>query len=79
MTTVSPSGVPAFGGAFTGTSNVGFGLSGSGREVRLGWRLTPAVPASPEFEVSLDATRSERTNDDVHPEHGVMLRGAMRW
>ena len=73
-------GVPAFGGAFTGTPNVGFGLSGSGaRDWRLGWRLTSAVPGDPGFEVSLDATRTEPANDDAEPEHGVMLRGALRW
>ena len=43
-------GMPAFGGRFTGTPNVGFGASdGGGREVRIGWRLTPAVPGYPGF------------------------------
>ena len=67
------------GGGFTGTPNVGFGLSDTAREVRLGWRLTPAGPAGPGFEVSLDATRSESAGGDTEPEHGIMLRGAMRW
>lgn len=71
--------MPAFGGGFTGTPNVGFGLSDNAREVWLGWRLTPAVPAGPGFEVSLDATRSESATDDTEPRHGVMLRGAMHW
>ena len=66
------------GGGFTGTPNVGFGLSDGGlRDWRLGWRLAPAVSGDTGFEVSLDATRREAANDD--PEHGVMLRGAMRW
>ena len=72
-------GLPAFGGGFTGTPNVGFGLSDTAREVRLGWRLTPAVPAGPGFEVSLDATRSENATGDTEPQHGIMLRSAMRW
>ena len=73
-------GLPAFGGAFTGTPNVGFGLSdGGARDWRLGWRLTSAVPGDPGFEVSLDATRTEPANDDAEPAHGVMLRGALRW
>ena len=35
-------GLPVFGGGFTGTPNVGFGLSVGARDYRLGWRLTPA-------------------------------------
>ena len=73
-------GWPAFGGAFTGTPNVGFGLSdGGARDWRIGWRLTSAVPGDPGFEVSLDATRTEPANDGAAPEHGVMLRGTVRW
>ena len=77
-------GLPAFGGAFTGTPNVGFGLSGGGaRDWRLGWRLTSAIRGAPGFEVSLDATRSEPANDPGSgagaPEHGVTLRGTIRW
>ena len=72
-------GLPAFGGAFTGTPNVGLGLSETARDWRIGWRLTSAIAGDPGFEVSLDATRSEPVNDDARPEHGVMLRGALRW
>ena len=71
-------GLPVFGGGFTGTPNVGFGVSDRGaRDYRLGWRLTPAASGGTGFEVSLDATRREAANDDA--EHGVMLRGRMRW
>jgi len=70
-------GLPAFGGGFTGTPNLGFGLSDASREVRLGWRLAPARGAG--FELSLDATRSEAASDGAQPEHGIMLRGALRW
>ena len=73
-------GLPAFGGAFTSTPNVGFGLSdGGARDWRLGWRLTSAIAGDPGFEVSLDATRSEPVNDDAELEHGVMLRAGIRW
>ena len=66
-----------FGGAFTGTPNVGFGLSDAARDYRLGWRLTPAASGAPGFEVNLDATRHEAANDDA--EHGAMLRTTVRW
>ena len=71
-------GLPVLGGGFTGTPNVGFGLSdGGARDWRIGWRLTPAGAGG--FEMNLDATRSEPANDADPPVHGVMLRGAMRW
>ena len=71
-------GLPAFGGGFTGTPNVGFGLSSDGaRDWRLGWRLTPARPGASGFEVTLDATRRESANADA--EHGVTLRGGFHW
>ena len=70
-------GLAAFGGAFTGTPNIGFGLSDNARDYRLGWRLTSAVPGDPGFEVSLDATRREAANENA--EHGAMLRAVIRW
>ena len=70
-------GVAMFGGGFTATPNVGFGLSDGGlRDYRLGWRLTPAAANETGVEVSLDAMRRE-TGDDA--DHSLMLRGAMRW
>ena len=71
-------GMALFGDRFTGTPNLGVALSDGARAYRLGWRLTSAVPNDPGFEIGLDATRSESANDN-EPEHGVMLRGAIRW
>ena len=71
-------GIPAFGGAFTGTPNVGFGLSDTARDYRVGWRLTQTMPGTAGVEVSLDATRTESAGAEA-PQHGVMLRGALRW
>ena len=70
-------GLGLFGGRFTGTPNVGFGLSDTAREVRVGWRLT--APGDPGFAVHLDATRREAANGNEPSEHGVLLRGAIRW
>ena len=70
-------GLPAFGGGFTGTPNLGIGLSDTARDYRLGWRLTPARNGAPGFEVGLDATRREAANTDAV--HGLMLRGTVRW
>ena len=72
-------GLPAFGGRFTGTPNVGFGASdGGGRDYRVGWRLTPAVPGYAGFRVDLDATRRESAGTGA-PAHGAMLTGVFRW
>ena len=50
-------GLAAFGGRFTGTPNLGFGLSGTSCDWRIGWRPTSAVPGDLGFEVSLNATQ----------------------
>ena len=75
-------GLGLFGDRFTGTPNLGLGFSESAREVRIGWRLTSVVRGDPGFEVNLDATRREAVGGagaGVSAEHGVMLRGAIRW
>ena len=72
-------GLALFGGRFTGTPNAGLGLADGGlRDYRVGWRLSSAAPGGPGLEVNLDAVRREAAND-AEPEHGVMLRGALRW
>ena len=73
-------GLPLFGGRYTGTPNAGLGLAdGGARDWRLGWRLTSAVPGNAGFEWSLDALRREAAGGATPPDHGLMLRGAMRW
>ena len=64
------------GGGFTGTPNLGLGLSDGAREYRIGWRLTPAR-GDAGFQVSLDAMRRGSANGNgagAEPEHGVLLR-----
>ena len=70
-------GIAMFSGGFTGTPHLGVGLSDTGRDYRLGWRLTSARRGDPGFEINLDATRSEAANADA--EHGIALRGVIRW
>ena len=70
-------GIPAFGGALTATPHLGFGLTDTGRDYRLGWRLKSARKGTPRFEIGLEATRREAAGDDA--EHALMLRGAIRW
>ena len=72
-------GLGLFGDRFTGTPTVGFGLSDTAREVRLGWRLTSSLPGDAEFEVNLDASRREAASGNEPAEHRVMLSGTIRW
>ena len=63
------------GGLGVVTPWAGLGLAGEGeRSLRAGarWKLGPDVS------LGLEATRREAANDDA-PEHGLMLRGSVRW
>ena len=70
-------GIAMFDGGFTGTPNLGVGFSETARDYRVGWRLTSARKGDPGFRIDLDATRREAANADA--EHGLMLRGTIRW
>ena len=57
-----------------------FGMSDGGvRDYWIGLRLDSAVKGDPGFEINLDATRRESDSGNEAPEHGVMLRSAIRW
>ena len=72
-------GVALFAGRFTGTPHAGLGLSDTAREVRMGWRLSPARQSAGGFELSLDAARREAANDDGPPEHRIGVGLTARW
>ena len=71
-------GLAVFGDRFTGTPEIGFWLSDSGRDYSLGWRLTREGRDAGSFEFSLEATRRESANDN-DPEHGIGFRLTARW
>ena len=67
----------AVAGGFTGTPNVGFGVSDAAREVRMGWRLTPAAGG---FELNLDAVRRESAGGaDPDTEHRIGVGVTATW
>ena len=72
-------GMALFGGSFTATPELGFGLSEAGRDWRLGWTLGLPETKRVSFYLGLEATRWEPANDDAVPEHRVDLTVAMRW
>ena len=66
-------GFLAFGDRFTLTPELGLGLYDSGRDYRIGWRLTHLVKTGA-FDLSFDVTRRESINNDgTAPDHGVQL------
>ena len=75
-------GLPAFGGRFTWTPQVGLGLSQSDREVNLGWQLMRSGSRTPNggsIELTVEARRRESANDDTAPEHEIGLKLRMRF
>ena len=74
-------GLPAFGGRFTWTPEAYIGLSDTGRDYSLGWRLVRggSGDGGGSFEISFEARRSESVNDDTQPVHEVGLRFVARF
>ena len=74
-------GLSAFGDRFTWTPEVGVGLSDTGRDYSLDWRLVRGGFGGNggSFELSFEARRRESANDDTPPEHEVGLRLSARW
>ena len=62
-------GLGVFDDRWTATPKLGLGLSDTGRELRLGWRLTERVAAGLAFELGVEATRRE--DGAANPEHGL--------
>ena len=76
-------GLSAFGDRFTWTPEAGFGLSDTGRDYSLGWRLVRRSSAGDigSLELAVEATRRESDNLDsgTGAEHTVGLRLTARW
>ena len=74
-------GLSAFGDRFTWTPEAGIGLSDTGRDYSLGWRLVRRGSGSDggALELSLEARRRESANDDMPPVHEVGLRLTARF
>ena len=72
-------GMPAFGGQFTGTPEIGLGLSGERRDYSLGWRVTRGVSQDNSLNLSLEARREENANDNADPVHEIGIRFTARF
>ena len=77
-------GIPAFGGRYTTTPAIGFGLTEAEREYSHSWRLAEAKSAGLVFGLDVEAVRREHVTGDTGPEHrfvfglGWQLEGARR-
>ena len=77
-------GIPAFGGRYTTTPAIGFGLTEAEREYSHSWRLAEAKSAGLVFGLDVEAVRREHVTGDTGPEHrfvfglGWQLEGAGR-
>ena len=71
-------GFALFGGRFTGTPEIGLGLSDAHRDYSLGWRLAEARPAGLAFGLDVEGARRERASGDGRPEHRLGLGLAWR-
>ena len=70
-------GLPAFGGRWTGSPHVGFGLATAARDYSLGWRLAPEAANAPDLSFGVKATRRE--SEYAEPEHTVGVEVGARW
>ena len=66
-------GFALLGGDWTGVPEVGFALSGTGRETVLGWRLLEARGAGLVFGLDVEGARVERAAEGAAPEHRLGL------
>ncbi len=70
-------GFPALGGRFTGSPHAGIGFMGDGRDVTVGWRLSPVSSGVPDVSFGVRATRRESLG--TAPTHGVGFEMTVRW
>ena len=72
-------GFSAFGDRFTSTPEIGTGLSDTGRDYSLGWRLTRAAGHRGSLELSFEGRRRESANDNTTPVHEAGFRLTVRF
>ena len=74
-------GFAAFGNRFTSLPEFAAGLSNTGRDYSLGWRLVRGGGSfgGGSLELSVEMQRRESANNDIAPEHQVGFRVNARW
>ena len=71
-------GFPILGGRFTGAPWAGAGVLESGRDYRVGYRISSARSSDVDMRFGIEGMRRE-SDGDAATEHAVNLRFAMHW
>ena len=72
-------GLPMLAGRLTGAPWVGVGVLQSGRDYRVGYRISPARQSDANMTFGIEGVRRESGDDSTDAEHGVGLRFALHW
>ena len=72
-------GVPVAAGRFVAISGIGFGLTDTGREYSVGWRLGLARSGPMDLHLRLEAIRQESVTGSPTHDLGLDLGAAIRW
>ena len=72
-------GLAVFEGRYTGTPELGLGLSGARRDVIVGWRLSEPRNAGLVFGLAVEGARNESAGGDGEPEHRIGVKLTARW
>ena len=72
-------GFSILGGRFTGVPWVGAGVLESGRDYRVGYRVSPAGQSGAAMQVGIEGLRRENNGGDAEAEHAIGLRFALGW
>lgn len=70
-------GLAGGGGALTATPWVGLGVGKGGRDLRMGYRITPAGANPGDFSIELEAVRRESAASD--DDHGIRATLSAAW
>ena len=79
LTAEAAYGFPILGGRFTGAPWVGMGLLESGRDYRVGYRISPVGQFGSHMQVGIEGMRRENDYGEAVTEHAIGLRLALGW
>ena len=78
LTAEAAYGFPILGGRFTGAPWAGAGVLGSGRDYRVGYRVSRARQSGSGMQVGIEGVRREN-DGDAEAEHAIGLRLTLGW
>ena len=79
LTAEAAYGFPILGGRFTGAPWAGAGVLESGRDYRVGYRVSTAEPSGSGMQFGIEGVRRESKGSHVETEHAIGLRFALGW